>query len=104
MSRYYEIPLSPTPQTFTMALGGRDYRLTVIYRAAGNLGWVLDIAEATGEPLLSGVPLVTGVDLLAQFDYLGFNGRLWVQGNEHPDDAPTLDDLGVGSHVFWATD
>ncbi|MGU2444441.1 phage baseplate plug family protein [Burkholderia cenocepacia] len=104
MTTFYEIPLTPDPQTFTVTLSRIIYRLTVQYRAAGGTGWILDIADAGGNPLVNGIPLVTGVDLLGQYAYLGFGGRLWVQGSGNPDNVPTFDDLGVGSHVFWATD
>lgn len=104
MANYFEIPLSPEPQRFTVTLGGVDYRLSVQYRNAGGAGWVLDIADASNQPLVSGLPLVTGVDLLGQYRHLQFGGRLWVQGAENPDDVPTYDDLGIGSHVFWVTD
>lgn len=104
MTTFYEIPLTPDPQTFTVTLSGVIYRLTVQYRSAGGTGWILDVADANGNPLVSGIPLVTGIDLLGQFAYLGFGGRLWVQGGADPDDVPTFDDLGVGSHVFWVTD
>lgn len=100
----YEIPLSPAPQTFVVTLSGADYRMTVQYRDAGGAGWVLDIADANGNSLVNGLPLVTGGDLLAQHRHLGFAGGLWVQGAANPDDVPTFDDLGVGSHVFWVTD
>ncbi|KWE70557.1 hypothetical protein WL77_12205 [Burkholderia ubonensis] len=100
----YEIPLSPQPQRFTVTLSGVDYRMTVQYRAAGGAGWVLDIADAGGTPLVNGIPLVAGVDLLAQHRHLGFAGRLWVQGAESPDHVPTFDDLGVGSKLYWVTD
>ncbi|KUZ78304.1 phage baseplate plug family protein [Burkholderia ubonensis] len=100
----YEIPLSPQPQRFTVTLSGVDYRMTVQYRAAGSASWVLNIADASGAPLVNGIPLVTGVDLLVQHRHLGFAGRLWVQGAESPDDVPTFDDLGIGSHLFWVTD
>lgn len=100
----YEIPLGPQPQRFAVTLSGVDYRLTVQYRKAGGIGWVLDLADATDRPIVRGVPLVTGVDLLAQHRHLGFAGRLWVQGAGHPDDVPTFDDLGTGSHLFWVTD
>lgn len=101
---YFEIPLSPDPQTFSITLSGIDYRLTVQYRSAGGAGWVLDIADANDNLLVGGIPLVTGVNLLGQYGHLGFGGRLWVQGAANPDDVPTFDDLGVGSHVFWVTD
>lgn len=104
MPTFYEIPLTPDPQRFTVTLSGVDYRLTVQYRAAGGSGWVLDIADTSNEPIVSGIPLVTGVDLLGQYRHLGFSGRLWVQGASDPDDVPTFEDLGIGSHVFWVTD
>ncbi|HEM8999478.1 TPA: hypothetical protein U2T46_001523 [Burkholderia cenocepacia] len=104
MTTFYEIPLTPDPQTFTVTLSGVIYQLTVQYRAVGGTGWILDVADASGNLLVSGIPLVTGTDLLGQFGYLGFGGRLWVQGAASPDDVPTFDDLGVGSHVFWVTD
>lgn len=104
MATYLEIPLTADPQTFTITLSGIDYQMRVQYREAGGAGWILDVADASGNPLVNGIPLVTGVDLLGQFGYLGFGGRLWVQGAASPDDVPTFDDLGVGSHVFWVTD
>lgn len=104
MATFYEIPLTPDPQRFTVTLSGVDYRMTVQYRDAGGAGWVLDIADATNQPLVSGVPLVTGADLLGQYRHLDFGERLWVQGAANPDDVPTFDDLGIGSHVFWVTD
>ncbi|VFR31931.1 probable bacteriophage protein STY1063 [plant metagenome] len=96
----YEIPLSPTPQRFSILLGGTSYQLTLRYRE----GWFLDVADATGTPMLSGVPLVTGIDLLGQHRHLGFAGALRVQGAAHPDDVPTFDDLGVGAKLYWVTD
>jgi len=104
MPTFYEIPLSPDPQRFTVTLSGVDYRMTVQYRDAGGAGWVLDIADANNQALVSGLPLVTGVDLLGQYRHLDFGGRLWVQGSANPDDVPTFEDLGIGSHVFWVTD
>ena len=53
---YFEIPLSPIPQVFAISLGGEDYRLTLQYRD----GWILDVADDLGKPLVSGLPLVTG--------------------------------------------
>lgn len=104
MPTFYEIPLKSTPETFTITLGGVDYRLTVLYRNCDGGGWVLDIADAGNNRLVGGIPLVTGVDLLEQHKHLGFTGRLWVQGATNPDDTPTFADLGTGSHVFWVTD
>ena len=104
MTTYFEIPLTADPQTFTITLSGIDYQMTVQYRDAGGTGWILDVADASDNPLVCGIPLVTGTDLLGQYAYLGFGGRLWVQGAANPDDVPTFDDLGNGSHLFWVTD
>ncbi|MCA7083386.1 hypothetical protein K7G19_07205 [Cupriavidus sp. DB3] len=104
MPNFFEIPLSPEPQRFTITLSGVDYRLTVQYRKAGDAGWILDIADANNAPLATGIPLVTGIDLLGQYRHLGFAGRLWVQGADDPDNVPTYEDLGIGSHLFWVTD
>ncbi|WP_261522964.1 phage baseplate plug family protein [Burkholderia multivorans] len=98
----YEIPLSADVQAFKISLGGVIYKLTLIYR--GPAGWVLDIADDSGNPIVTGIPLVTGVDLLGQYKHLGFQGRMWVQGSENPDNSPTYDDLGIGSKVYWVTD
>ncbi|MBN3832966.1 hypothetical protein [Burkholderia sp. Ac-20344] len=104
MATYLKIPLTADPQTFRITLSGIDYQMKVQYRDAGGTGWILDVADASGNPLVSGIPLVTGTDLLGQYSYLGFGGRLWVQGSADPDDVPTFDDLGIGSHLFWVTD
>ncbi|HGL4259602.1 MULTISPECIES: phage baseplate plug family protein [Burkholderia cepacia complex] len=98
----YEVPLSADVQAFKISLSGTMYRLTLVYRGAA--GWVLDVADDSGAPIVSGIPLVTGIDLLGQYKHLGFQGRLWVQGAEDPDDVPTFDDLGIGSKVYWVTD
>ncbi|KKL38621.1 bacteriophage protein [Burkholderia contaminans FFH2055] len=98
----YEIPLSADVQTFKISFSGTIYQLTLIYR--GPAGWVLDIADDSENPIVTGIPLVTGVDLLGQYKHLGFEGRMWVQGAEDPDDTPTYADLGTGSRLFWVTD
>jgi len=100
----FEIPLSPSPQTFTISLSGTDYRLTVQWRNAEGAGWTLDIADSGGSPIIEGIPLVTGVNLLEQYDYLGFTGVLWVQTTADPDAVPTFDNLGIGSHLYWFTE
>jgi hypothetical protein len=96
-----EIPLSGTPQFFTIALAGTTYQLVFTYRDAPGGGWVMDINDAQGNPIACGIPLVTGTDLLAQFGYLNFGGQLWVKSDGVPDALPTFDNLGTGSHLYW---
>jgi predicted Zn-dependent protease with MMP-like domain len=100
----FEIPLSPNAQTFVVSLSGTDYRLTVQWRDAEGAGWVVDIADTSGNPIIQGIPLVTGVNLLDQYAYLGFTDVLWVQTTADPDAVPTFDNLGIGSHLYWFTE
>lgn len=96
----FEIPLTPEAQTFLVSLAGVQYQFTLQWRdAVNNGGWVLDIADSTGNPMVSGIPLVTGVDLLAQYDYLGINAELWVQ-TDAADAVPTYTNLGIQSHLY----
>ena len=104
----YEIPMSPTPQTFRIILAGNTLRLTLLYRdappeMAGGAGWTVDIFNVNGEPVVCGVPLVTGADLLAQYLYLDFTGKLFVRSDGIPDAVPTFENLGAtpGGHLFW---
>lgn len=100
----YEIPLSGTPQVFSIAWASRIYKLRFTYCDAPNAGWILDISDdVSDQPLVCGIPLVPGVDLLAQYDYLGFTEQLYVVTNDdyHSADYPTF--LGLGSnqsHVY----
>lgn len=100
MTTYYEIPLSPTPQTFTITLAGVIYQMTVKWNWV-NASWVLDIADASGNALLVGIPLVTGVDLLEQYGYMGFGGQLVCQTDNDPDAVPTYANLGTTGHLYF---
>lgn len=104
MATFYEIPLSAAPQKFVITLSGIDYQLRLTYANADGGGWVLDIADKQGTPIVQGIPLVTGANLLEQYPHLGFTGRLWVQGSQDPDAVPTFDNLGTGAFLFWVTD
>lgn len=100
MTTYYEIPLSPTPQTFNISLAGVTYKFTVSWNWVSAC-WVIDIADATGNPVVRGIPMVTGVDLLSPYAYLGFGGQLVVQTDNAPDVVPTFGDLGSTGHLYW---
>lgn len=100
MSSTFEIPLTAQPQTFLVALAGVQYQFTLFWRDTTNGGWILDIADATGNPLITGMPLVTGVNLLAQYAYVGIPGELWVQ-TDAADAPPTYTNLGTESHLYF---
>lgn len=101
----YEIPLSTGNQSFTVALGGSDYRLTLVYRDADDgAAWLLDIADTSGTVIVSGIPLVTGADLLAQYKHLGIGGQLFVQTDGDPEAVPTYASLGATAGLYWIPD
>jgi hypothetical protein len=99
----FEIPLSGVPQRFGITFTDTPYTFTFVYRNAPMGGWVLDIGDGQNNPLVCGIPLIPGVDLLAQYAYLGFNGMLIVASDGDATAAPTFDNLGTGSHVYWVT-
>jgi hypothetical protein len=102
MATQQEIPMSATPQAFSIQLGMTTYSLTVTYRDIDDGGWLLDIADADGNSLVAGIPLVTGTNLLAQYPDLGFEGGLWVQTDgATPDATPTFDNIGTSSHLYF---
>lgn len=96
----YEVPLSLSPQAFTIALSGVPYALTVKWNAPGPC-WVLDIAKPDGTLIIGSVPLVTGTDLLAQYAYLGIAGQLVVQSDIDITIVPSWDTLGVSGRLFF---
>ena len=90
--RYYNIPLTPEPQSFGITLAGTEYRLTIRWFDAPEGGWTLDIQKPdNAEPIILSIPLVAGCDLLEQYDYLDLGGELWIEG-ELP---PALENLGT---------
>lgn len=99
----YEIPLSPTPQTFTISLGGTTYRLTVWWNDMAAC-WTVDIYDSDGSTkILVGVPLVTGCDLLAPYSDLDFGGELIAQVDGDINAVPTFDNLGTTGHLYFVT-
>jgi hypothetical protein len=97
----FTVPLASGPQTFTAQLGSNTYQLTLLYRNDPQGGWVLDIADTYGNGIVQGIPLVTGADLLAQYQYLGFDGSLYVQTLSDPDAVPTFENLGTDGVLYW---
>ncbi|WP_144156560.1 phage baseplate plug protein [Paraburkholderia sp. BCC1885] len=103
MSTPYEIPLSPQPQMFGIAIAGTTYTLTVTWNWV-NASWIINIADSSGNPILSGIPMVTGANLLEQFGYLNFGFQLIAQTDNAPDVVPTFADLGSTGHLYAIVD
>lgn len=105
MPNIYKIPLSNTPQKFSITLAGVEYIMTCRWNSAPGGGWFLDIDDSvTNEPILYNLPLVTGADLLKQYGYLGFGGKLIVYTDGDGDAVPTLDNLGAESNLYFGTE
>lgn len=98
----YEIPLSPSPQRFSTQMAGVPRLLRVTFREVEEGGWLLDIGDTTGTPLLMGVPLLPGQNLLEQYEYLGLGGALFLITAGDLDRVPGFIDLGVSSKLYFA--
>eukprot|EP01037_Dinobryon_pediforme_P020830 gene20830-21542_t len=101
MSTVYEIPLQPAAQVMSIQLGTVTHQLSLQYRDISEGGWILDIADDAGEPIVCGIPLVTGVDLLAQYSHLGIGGGLFVVTDGDTYAVPTYANLGQTAHLYW---
>jgi hypothetical protein len=99
----YEIPLSAESQTFNIPIAGTTYGVTVRWNVP-NASWIIDIADASGNPIVSGIPMVTGSNLLEQYGYLGFGFQLVAQTDNSPDSVPNFDNLGTTGHLYAITE
>lgn len=98
----YEIPLTPTPQRFSISLGGVRYQINLQWNRFSQ-AWAIDIYDSNKILLIGGVPLVTGTDLLEQFGYVEIGGSLFAQTDNDTLAVPTFDNLGVNSHIYFVT-
>lgn len=100
----YLIPLTNVSQQFTINLAGINYILICKFNAQPDAGWVLDISDSSGNPLIFNLPIITGGNILDGLDYLGFGGILYAFTNGAvPTDVPTLSNLGVDSNLYFQT-
>jgi hypothetical protein len=109
----YEIPLSASPQRFTIPLPiqgtpntAASYSLLFLYQdapptMAGGGSWTIDITDPTGALIMAGIPLVLGSDLLGQFDYLNLGGHLALTSETGA--VPTFFELGTSGRLYWVT-
>jgi hypothetical protein len=95
-----EIPLTADNQQFNITLGNFTGQVKLIWR--GPAGWIIDLMDSGGNPLLSGAPLVSGVNLLAQYPQLGIDGALVVISDDETQEYPSSTNLGTDSHLYFA--
>lgn len=90
-------------QTFKISLGGETYNLNLVWNNIGKV-WMLDISDASNNPIVQAIPVVPGVGFLRQFRYLGFTGDLFTQTSGDADAIPTYTSLGSTSQLYYTTD
>ncbi|WP_445494391.1 phage baseplate plug family protein [Photorhabdus sp. SF281] len=94
-----EIPLTASNQMFAIKLGDQNVKMRLIYRDIA--GWVMDIQNNAGVPLLVGAPLIPGINLLEQYPYLGIEGMLVIASDADSAEYPTSTNLGLSSHLYF---
>lgn len=102
MATTYEIPLDAGAQSFTVNLGGVQYKMTVVWREAVGGGWFLDMERADKTEAIYGLPLLPCVDLLAQHEHLGFGHLMATLESGEAGQRPTYDDMGNALHLYWS--
>lgn len=97
--QFNEIPLLPDNQQFRILLGNKIYTLRIIWRDLA--GWIMDVMDSGGTPLLCGVPLLSGVNLLQQYPQAGIAGTLRVITDKGAPNEPDKTNLGKSSHLIF---
>src|SRR6185437_12066309 len=98
-----QIPLSGSPERFSISLANMTYQMTLSWRDNALGGWVLDIGDASNIPLVTGLALTTSGDLLAPYPDLNFGGALYVINTAGGDAVPTFDNLGSDVILVFVT-
>lgn len=98
----YEIPLrGGTAQRLKVMLAGKLYTFALAFIDEEEGGWVLDLGEEGGTPLVSGIALLPGQDLLEPFPELGIGVRLAIVTPGDPNVPPTFAGLGSDSKLLF---
>lgn len=98
MATVTEIPLSSQNESFQVTMANVIYRMKVTWR--DPYGWFLDIANAAGTKLISGLPLVAGHNLLQPYPEFQFGCGLVVLTDGDIDADPTYTNLGLQSRLY----
>lgn len=99
-----EIPIgSSFPwSSFQVSLSGAYYTLTARYNTRMQR-WILDIGDASGTPIVTGLPLLLGRNPLARFTYIpGIPpGIFFVQSLDGSDTQPTRYSWGQTHALYY---
>ena len=101
----YQLPLTSNYPffTFTIVLSGTVFSLTFRYNIRMDR-WFMDIADASGVLIVSGLPLLIQADIIGQYTKEGLPaGRFIVYDltNESPAQQPTRYSWGSTHAVYY---
>lgn len=96
------VPLSSHANTTQrIELGGVVYALRVRWSERGSC-WHLDLADADGAAIVTGMRLTEGFPLLARYRHLSVPaGELVLVDTRDRDGEPTLQDLGERYRLYY---
>lgn len=97
---FYEIPLQAQNQTLSVSLNGTLYHLRVYWCDPVSC-WMLDIDDASSNPIVNGQALITGANILNQLEYLNVGVLIILSDGADPLAMPTFDNLGTDSNLYF---
>lgn len=103
------VPTSNAPQqnlSVALNVDGAVLRLKLAIDYSEMAGyWVMAIADAAGNLLISSIPMITGdwpaANLLAQYGYLRIGSAYIINAGQVPDDYPNALQLGNSFVLLW---
>lgn len=100
------IPLTTDPNnTFssTIPVNGKNVTFNFFLRYNTEAGyWVMDLLDASKNPLISSMPLLTGINLLEQYEYLQIGKAYIVKIDDSLQvDSPSSTNLGTDFVLVW---
>ncbi len=105
MTTAYTLPIqNSVNQSFAVTFpDGTLYNLRLIYGFDPLNAWILDISDASGNPIVCGIAVVTGTDLLAPYVYLGFKCGIFAATEGDILMPPTWWNLEITGQIYIAT-
>lgn len=103
------VPLSPQPQqslTAQLEVNGNPLTLNLfIYWHSMSGYWLMNISDAQGNLLLSGIPMITGsypaANILGQYSYLAIGSAYLLNQSNGLEDYPDSTNLGTAFILIW---